>query len=92
MLEDISTITSRVVAIDPNASRRDKSESVLKAIKTSSRSTQVVVVDIEESKNIVKEWTNDVGCNAVLEVSSASESVFKAYSMVSTRLLAIIVP
>lgn len=38
-------------------------------MRPSLKSTQVIVTGIESGKELVKEWTNSVGCNAVLEVS-----------------------
>ncbi|KAK7687146.1 hypothetical protein QCA50_009649 [Cerrena zonata] len=82
MLEDISTITYQVVAIDPNVSRREKCQSVLTSIESGVKSAQVVVADIDESKNIVKDWTGGVGCNAVLEVVGNNSALTLAYDIV----------
>jgi hypothetical protein len=69
-LEDVvkeKQINYRVVAIDPNDSRREKMEKLLRAIDLSSHGS-LVVANIPNGKEIVSGWTSNVGCNAVLEV------------------------
>lgn len=57
-------IDYRVVAIDPNESRRAKMDAVYARI--GQRSGALVVAAIDEAKELAALWT---GCNAVLEVS-----------------------
>lgn len=59
-------VESRVIAIDPNAARRAK---MTKIIATLDAADTFTIADIAEGKKTVNEWTNSLGCNAVLEVS-----------------------
>ena len=70
MLDEVvkaKSIQYRVVAVDPNESRRIKVEKIVKCIGVSPDSFQVA--DIPRAKQIVVDWTGGVGCNAILEVS-----------------------
>lgn len=70
MLEDIAQsrgIQYRVVAIDPNESRRSKMQRIVPSLDISQLGT-IRVADIPEAQEIVGEWTAGLGCNAVLEV------------------------
>ena len=76
-LRDTKGISYRVLAIDLSESRRAKMKNVYKAISNATPSLSLqsgsetfVVVDIEEGKSIVSEWTDSLGCNGVLEVRS----------------------
>ena len=60
----------RVIAVDPNASRREKLQAVLATISTNIQANSVVVADIPEAKDVASKWTEGLGCNAVLEVST----------------------
>ena len=59
-------IQYRVVAVDPNETRRTKMEKIAKFIGVSPGSFQVA--DIQDAKQVVSDWTTGIGCNAVLEV------------------------
>lgn len=77
MLENVieaHKLQGRVVAIDPNSSRREKMEKIARVIGDGS-SVSFHVADITEGKKLVNQWTGDVGCNAVLEVTTR-KSVF----------------
>lgn len=73
MLESIQKdkgIDYRVVAIDPNESRRTKMDAVYAKIGgKDKRSRAFVVAAIDEAKELAGLWTGGAGCNAVLEVS-----------------------
>ncbi|KAH9480320.1 Medium chain reductase/dehydrogenase ucsI [Psilocybe cubensis] len=76
-------ISYRIVAVDPNESRREKMKAVYEAIDASGKGTgQFAVCDIEESKKVVKEWTSGVGCTAVLEVVGNTSAISLAYDLV----------
>ena len=61
----------RVVAIDPTESRREKMKAIYGVIDEAGKgSGEFVVTSIEEAKTTVNEWTNGVGCSAVLEASA----------------------
>ncbi|KZT00734.1 uncharacterized protein LAESUDRAFT_665462 [Laetiporus sulphureus 93-53] len=76
-------ITYRVVAIDPNESRRTKMQAVHTAIDAKDKlSGEVVVTSIEEGKRIVAEWTDNAGCNAVLEVVGNNSALTLSYELV----------
>ena len=63
----------RIVAIDPIESRREKMKVVYSAIDSSGRGSGIFVVhNIDDAKDVVKNWTSDVGCTAVLEVWPAT--------------------
>lgn len=62
----------RVVAVDPLASRREKMIDILFAIRDVANPDNIVVGDLETAKEIINEWTNSIGCNAVLEVTTFS--------------------
>lgn len=74
LLDMLSTrnLPFRVVAIDPVDARREKMTAVYSAIDKSARgSGQFVVQSIDEAKETVQNWTDGVGCTAVLEASSS---------------------
>jgi hypothetical protein len=59
----------RIVAIDPNESRRQKMQAVYEAIeKNGKEGGEFVVLSIDEAETKTKEWTEGVGVTAVLEV------------------------
>jgi hypothetical protein len=59
----------RVVAIDPIESRREKMKAVYSAIDTSGRGSGTFEVHtIDDARDVVRNWTDGVGCTAVLEV------------------------
>ena len=62
----------KVVAVDLNASRREKMKAVLESISTSVDVQAITVTDIREGKDIVAQWTRGIGCNAVLEVNGST--------------------
>jgi threonine dehydrogenase-like Zn-dependent dehydrogenase len=60
----------RIVGVDLVETRREKMEAVYAAIDASDKGTgEFVVASADESKEIVKKWTNGIGCDSVLEVS-----------------------
>lgn len=62
----------RIVGVDLVEARREKMKAVYAAIEQSGKGTgEFLVASADESKEIVKKWTNGVGCNAVLEVSDS---------------------
>jgi hypothetical protein len=62
----------RIVAIDPNDSRRNKMKALYAAIHPSGRGHgEFVVASVDEGRETVKGWTNGIGTTAVLEVSAA---------------------
>ena len=59
----------RIVAIDLLESRREKMDAIYAAIDEGGKGTgEFVVLPIEGAKEKIKEWTQGIGCNAVLEV------------------------
>ena len=63
----------RIVAIDPTEIRRQKIEAIYAKVSQAygkQRNGHLEVSDIEASKDLVSRWTQGVGCNAVLEVST----------------------
>lgn len=73
MLESIQEdkgLDCRVVAVDPNDSRRKKMDAVYTKIAGKNKqSCAFVVATIDEAKELTGLWTGGAGCNAVLEVS-----------------------
>jgi len=62
----------RIVAIDPNESRREKMMKVYNIIPDEAKAKgkgEFVVMGIEEAKEDVKAKTENIGCTGVLEVS-----------------------
>jgi hypothetical protein len=60
----------RVVGVDLIQSRREKMRAVYAAMGESGKGIgEFVVASVDESKDIVKKWTDGIGCNAVIEVS-----------------------
>lgn len=60
----------RVVGVDLNQSRREKMKAMYAAMGESGKGIgEFVVASVDESKDIVKKWTDGIGCNAVIEVS-----------------------
>lgn len=80
MLEGIhrdNEIYCRVVAIDPNGSRRDKMNAVYAKIGGKDKqSFPFVVANIDQAKELISLWTGNAGCNAVLEVSQSYTRVW----------------
>lgn len=59
----------RIVAMDLVESRREKMKAVYAAIGANGKGNgEFIVCSVEEAKVQVKEWTNGIGCTAVLEV------------------------
>ncbi|PPQ77465.1 hypothetical protein CVT25_011335 [Psilocybe cyanescens] len=85
MLDAVATrnIPFRIIAVDPNESRREKMKAVYAAIDAAGKGTgQFAVCDIAESKEKVKEWTSGVGCTAILEVVGNTSALSLAYELV----------
>ncbi|KDQ61588.1 hypothetical protein JAAARDRAFT_66682 [Jaapia argillacea MUCL 33604] len=73
----------KVVAIDPNESRRSKMQAVYSAIDEKDRGNGTfAVASIEESKKLVADWTEGIGCNAVLEIVGNNSALTLAYDLV----------
>ena len=71
MLDALATrqLPFRIVAIDLLEARREKMKAVYAAIDEGGKGMgEFVVLSIEEAKGKVKEWTQGIGCTAVLEV------------------------
>ncbi|KZP26293.1 hypothetical protein FIBSPDRAFT_351234 [Athelia psychrophila] len=72
-----------IVAIDLVEARRKKMEVVYAAIDASGKgSGDFVTASPDEAKDIVKKWTNGVGCNTVLEVVGHVSALTLAYELV----------
>ncbi|TCD60034.1 hypothetical protein EIP91_010855 [Steccherinum ochraceum] len=85
MLSEIrkkASLKFRVIAVDPNASRREKMQAVLTSISTDFDADTVTVADIPQAKDIVAHWTGAAGCNAVLEVVGNNSAISLAYELV----------
>ena len=71
ILDVLSTrqLPYKIVAMDLVESRREKMKAVYAAIGANGKGNgEFVVCSVEEAKIQVKEWTNGIGCTAVLEV------------------------
>jgi hypothetical protein len=70
LLDMLSTrhLPFRIVVVDLLEARREKMKAVYAAISDKGIG-EFVVASVDESKEIVKKWTDGVGCNSVLEVS-----------------------
>jgi len=71
----------RIVGVDLLEARRDKMKAVYAAIGDKGIG-EFVVASAEESKEIVKEWTDGIGCNSVLEVVGHNSALTLAYDLV----------
>lgn len=59
----------RIVGVDLLRARREKAQAVYAAIDSSENGNgEFVTASADDSKEIVKKWTDGVGCNSVLEV------------------------
>ncbi|KAF7975330.1 hypothetical protein HWV62_9765 [Athelia sp. TMB] len=73
----------KIVAIDLVEDRRKKMETVYAAIDVSGKgSGEFITASPDEAKDIVKKWTNGVGCNTVLEVVGHVSALTLAYDLV----------
>jgi hypothetical protein len=60
----------RIVGVDLLEARREKMKAILAKIDRLGKGIgEFVVASADESKEIVKKWTDGIGCNFVLEVS-----------------------
>ncbi|KAJ2935171.1 hypothetical protein H1R20_g1978, partial [Candolleomyces eurysporus] len=85
LLDIVSTrkVPFRIIAIDPNESRREKMKAVYDAIDEDGKAGgEFVVVSVDEAKQKSKEWTHGVGCTAVLEVVGNTSALELAYDLV----------
>ncbi|KJA17432.1 hypothetical protein HYPSUDRAFT_46363 [Hypholoma sublateritium FD-334 SS-4] len=85
ILDALSTrqLPYRIVAIDLVESRRDKMKAVYAAVGADGKGNgEFVVCSVEEAKIQVKEWTNGVGCTAVLEIVGHADALALAYDLV----------
>lgn len=73
----------RVVAIDPIESRREKMKFVYSAIDASGRGSGAFEVhNIDDARDVVKNWTGGIGCTAVLEVVGNTSALSLSYDLV----------
>ncbi|KAI0760005.1 alcohol dehydrogenase [Fomes fomentarius] len=73
----------QVIAIDTLESRRKKMEAIYTAINAAGKgSGRFVVASIDQGKKLTAEWTDSVGCNAVLEVVGNNSALTLAYDLV----------
>ncbi|KDQ17588.1 hypothetical protein BOTBODRAFT_29760 [Botryobasidium botryosum FD-172 SS1] len=73
----------RIVAIDLVEARRQKARVMYDTIDRAERGEgEFVVASIEESKGIVEQWTQGVGCNAILEAVGNNSALALAYDLV----------
>ncbi|EKM57942.1 uncharacterized protein PHACADRAFT_116423 [Phanerochaete carnosa HHB-10118-sp] len=79
-IQQTKDVQYRVVAIDPNESRRAKMTKIAEAIGASRKS--FAVADIPQAKRTVSEWTSGIGCNAILEVVGNNSALELAYGLV----------
>jgi hypothetical protein len=65
----------RIVSVDPIQSRREKMQAIYTAIDpTGTFPGTFLISDVESAKATVNQWTDEVGCNAVIEVTLNSLS------------------
>ena len=72
LLEMLSSqkLAFKMVGVDLVEARREKMRVVYDTIdQVGKGSGEFVTASVDESKEIVRKWTNDVGCNVILEVS-----------------------
>ncbi|KAI6027542.1 chaperonin 10-like protein [Pisolithus microcarpus] len=74
----------RLVAIDPIEARRNKMASIYSKMSRDQERGYLEVASIEDSRCIIFEWSNGVGCNVVLEASVVgnSSALSLAYELV----------
>jgi len=85
MLDALATrqVPFRIVAVDPLEARREKMKAVYATIDEGGKGTgEFVVLPIDEAKEKVKEWTEGIGCTAVLEVVGNTSALDLAYDVV----------
>jgi len=85
MLDVLATrkIPFRIVAIDPNESRRQKMKAVYDTIDAEGKGTgEFVVLSIDEAKVKVSEWTDGIGATAILEVVGNTSALSLGYELV----------
>lgn len=78
MQEDLSStrgVVFRIVAVDTNGPRREKMIAMVEKIYGGQQPENVVVIDPEAGKRIINDWTDSLGCNAVLEVSTMGSGI-----------------
>ncbi|KAK7439006.1 hypothetical protein VKT23_017712 [Stygiomarasmius scandens] len=75
----------RIVAIDPNESRREKMMKVYNIIPDEAKAKgkgEFVVMGIEEAKEDVKAKTENIGCTGVLEIVGSPSALSLSYDLV----------
>ncbi|KAL4080828.1 chaperonin 10-like protein [Scleroderma citrinum] len=72
----------KIVAIDPVETRRNKVTAIYSKISCDQTRGFLEVADINESKRLVSEWTNGIGCNVVFEVVGNNSALMLAYELV----------
>ncbi|KAI0759271.1 chaperonin 10-like protein [Trametes elegans] len=82
-LEKSQGLAWQVIAFDTLEARRRKMQAVYDVIEPSGKgSGRFAVVSIEDGKSLAQEWTNNAGCNAVLEVVGNNSALTLAYDIV----------
>lgn len=85
MLDVLATrkIPFRIVAVDPNESRREKMKALYDIIDAEGKGNgKFAVLPIDEAKVKVAEWTDGVGATAVLEVVGNTSALSLGYELV----------
>ncbi|KAI6147246.1 chaperonin 10-like protein [Pisolithus tinctorius] len=72
----------KLVAIDLNEARRSKLARIYSKISQEQERGYLQVASIEDSRNIVSEWSNGVGCSVVLEAVGNNSALSLAYELV----------
>ncbi|KAI6130046.1 chaperonin 10-like protein, partial [Pisolithus croceorrhizus] len=72
----------KLVAIDPIEARRNKIARIYSKMSREQERGCLEVAGIEDAKCVVSEWSNGIGCNAVLEVVGNNSALSLAYELV----------
>ncbi|QRW05298.1 alcohol dehydrogenase zinc-binding domain protein [Ceratobasidium sp. AG-Ba] len=70
-----------IIAIDPNANRRETAETVLRALGSTPGGT-IRVVSLDDASNVSNELSNGHGCDAVLEIVGNNSALELAYTLI----------
>ncbi|KAI0784577.1 alcohol dehydrogenase [Abortiporus biennis] len=87
MLSDLNVSTglkAQVLAIDPFESRQAKLKTVFETVSRggSAQGVEFVSAGIEDGKEIMKKWTDDVGADVVLEVVGNNSALKLSYDLI----------
>ncbi|THU85244.1 alcohol dehydrogenase [Dendrothele bispora CBS 962.96] len=78
-----SGVKYRIVAIDPNSSRREKVKEIYDILPASCKSKgDFLVMDIDQAKQDVSESTSRIGCTGVLEIVGSPQALRLSYELV----------